>query len=94
MNITGNFTENTLNTIWNVNKENMELKKEVQRLNNIIIELEKYIIDEINDAQEELNVIMQGNDLDYKNECTKEFNCVRNALEILIDKIKYLKENG
>ena len=67
-------------------------KQEIDRLNNIIYELEKYIVEEIDDAQEALNTILQGNDLDYKNECTKEFNCIRNALDMLLDKIKQLKE--
>lgn len=68
-------------------------KQEIDRLNNIIYELEKYIVEEIDDAQEELNTILQGNDLDYKNECTKEFNCIRNALDMLLDKIKELKDS-
>lgn len=68
--------------------------KEINRLNNIINELEKYIVEEIDDAQEELNIILQGNNLDYKNECTKEFNCIKNALDMLLDKLKELKENN
>lgn len=74
-------------------RENKRLNKEIDRLNNIINELEKYIVEEIDDAQEELNIILQGNDLDYKNECTKEFNCIKNALDMLLDKLKELKEN-
>ena len=69
-------------------------KVEIDRLNNILDGLEKYIIEEIDDAQEELNIILQGNNLDYKNECTKEFNCIKNALDMLLDKIKALKENN
>ena len=69
-----------------------EIIKELERLNNIINELEKYIIDEIDDAQEELNIILQGDNLDYKNECTKEFNCIKNALDMLLNKLKALKE--
>ena len=69
-------------------------KVEIDRLNNIINELEKYIVEEIDDAQEELNIILQGNNLDYKNECTKEFNCIKNALDMLLDKLKELKENN
>ena len=65
--------------------------QEIERLNNIINELEKCIVEEIDDAQEELNTILQGNDLDYKNECTKEFNCIKNALDMLLDKLKELK---
>lgn len=64
---------------------------------NVLDELEEYIIEEIDEAHEELNIILKGNDLDYKNECTKEFNCIKNALEILLDKIQELKkenENG
>lgn len=72
----------------------MKIADERDRLNNILNELEKYIIDEIDDAQEELNAILQGNDLEYKNECTKEFNCIKNALDMLLDKIKELKENN
>ena len=68
--------------------------QEIERLNNIINELEKCIVEEIDDAQEELNTILQGNDLDYKNECTKEFNCIKNALDMLLDKLKELKENN
>ena len=41
---------------------------------------------------EELNIILQGNDLDYKNECTKEFNSIKNALDMVLDKLKELKE--
>lgn len=77
-----------------------ELSKDVDMWNkkyneqfNIINELEEYIIEEIDDAQEELNIILQGNNLDYKNECTKEFNCIKNALDMLLDKLKELKEN-
>ena len=69
-------------------------KVEIDRLNNIINELEKYIVEEIDYAQEELNIILQGNDLEYKNECTKEFNCIKNALDMLLDKLKALKENN
>lgn len=69
-------------------------KVEINRLNNIIDGLEKYIIEEIDDAREELNIILQGNNLDYKNECTKEFNCIKNALDMLLDKLKALKENN
>lgn len=72
----------------------MKIADERDRLNNILNELEKYIIDEIDDTQEELNAILQGNDLEYKNECTKEFNCIKNALDMLLDKIKELKENN
>ena len=71
-----------------------EIISEYDRLNNIINELEKYIVEEIDDAQEELNIILQGNNLDYKNECTKEFNCIKNALDMLLDKLKALKENN
>ncbi len=71
-----------------------EKDKEIDRLNNIINGLEKYIVEEIDDAQEELNIILQGNDLDYKNECTKEFNCIKNALDMLLDKLKALKEDN
>jgi hypothetical protein len=69
-----------------------DLMKENKRLTNNWSELEELIIDEINDAQNELNIILQGDDLDYKNECTKEFNCIKNALEILLDKMKEIKE--
>ena len=78
-----------------------ELSKDVDMWNkkyneqfNIINELEKYIIEEIDDAQEELNIILQGNNLDYKNESTKEFNSIKNALDMLLDKLKELKENN
>lgn len=70
-----------------------EIISEYDRLNNIIDELEKYIVEEIDDAQEELNIILQGDNLDYKNECTKEFNCIKNALDMLLNKLKEIKEN-
>ena len=78
----------------NLFRNRYEQQKEIERLNNIINKLEKYIVEEINDAQEELNIILQGNDLDYKNECTKEFNCIKNALDMLLEKLKELKESG
>lgn len=81
------YVRNATDTVEN------RLFKENKRLNNIINELEKYIVEEIDDAQEELNIILQGNNLDYKNECTKEFNCIKNALDMLLDKLKELK-NG
>ena len=43
MNITGNFTEDTLKTLWKVNKENTELKQKLQRKDNIINELKKWL---------------------------------------------------
>lgn len=43
MNITGNFTEDTLKNIWKVNQENKKLKKENQRLNNISNETVEYL---------------------------------------------------
>lgn len=43
MNITGNFTEDTLKTLWRVNKENTELKQELQRKDNIVNELKNGI---------------------------------------------------
>ena len=87
-------TANLKKRINDLLKENTEWKLENKRLNNIINELEKYIVEEIDDAQEELNIILQGNNLDYKNECTKEFNCIKNALDMLLDKLKELKENN
>lgn len=34
MNITGNFTEDTLKNIWKVNKENKQLKKQLEAYKN------------------------------------------------------------
>jgi len=45
MNITGNFTEDTLKTLWKVNKENTELKQELQRRDNNWNELKEFLID-------------------------------------------------
>ena len=69
-----------------------EIISEYDRLNNIINELEKYIVNEINNANEELNVIMKGNDLAYKNECSKEFNCIKKFVDKTLDKLQELKE--
>ena len=46
MNITGNFTEDTLKNIWKVNQENKKLKEENQRLNNVLNELKWKPIEE------------------------------------------------
>ena len=77
-----------------LNKQLEEANQEIERLQNIINKLEKYIVEEIDDAQKELNIILQGNNLDYKNECTKEFNCIKNALDMLLDKLKELKDSA
>lgn len=92
--ITGYSLAHIKDDINNVYNSLEEKDKEIEQLNNIINELEKYIVEEIDDAQEELNIILQGNDLDYKNECTKDFNCIKNALDMLLDKLKELKESG
>lgn len=44
MNIMGTFTEETIDRFYKINKENKELQKEIERLNNIINELEKWLI--------------------------------------------------
>ena len=94
MNI-GNITSNGMNLNTSGKDMKIELyEKEINRLNSIINELEKYIVEVIDDAQKELNIILQGNNLDYKNECTKEFNCIKNALDMLLDKLKELKEGN
>ena len=69
-----------------------EKDKEIDRLNNIINELEKYIVNEIDNANEELNVIMKGDDLEYINECSKEFNCIKKFVDKTLDKLQKLKE--
>ena len=43
MNITGNFTEDTLKNIWKVNQENKKLKEENQRLNNVLNEIYEFV---------------------------------------------------
>ena len=43
MNITGNFTEDTLKNILKVNQENKKLKEENQRLNNVLNEIYEFV---------------------------------------------------
>ena len=73
MNITGNFTEDTLKTLWKVNKENTELKQELQRKDNIINELKSHLESEISEWQ------------DVSNEWTK---AQVQEDKIILDKIK------
>ena len=58
-----------------------EKDKEIKRLNKELqqekIRIRKKLIEHIEDARYELNVILHSdNDLNYKNECSKEFECI------------------
>lgn len=43
MNIAGNFTEDTLKNIWKVNKENKQLKKQLEAYENMRKEAIEYV---------------------------------------------------
>lgn len=83
MNITGNFTEDTLKNIWKVNQENKKLKEENQRLNNILNELKKELEQEY--AVNKTNSIEEFNNPEWY----IKWNCYKNIL----DKLNELKES-
>ena len=78
MNITGNFTEDTLKTLWKVNKENTELKQELQRKDNIIKDIKEFIEWHYKDNQEF-----------YKN---KGIGLNYPEVDYVLDKIKELED--
>lgn len=81
MNITGNFTEDTLKTLWKVNKENTELKQELQRKDNIINEL-KEIFKEYHKHQNRLSW--------YEEDYIEFIEILENKI-LILDKIKQLE---
>lgn len=68
-----------------------EKDKEIERLSNIINGTDEILKEHINECREELNTIMKGNDLDYINECSIQFNVIRDNIEMIMEKINKLK---
>lgn len=78
--------------IYDLLKENTEWKLENERLNNIINKFNKLLIEHIEEARYELNIILHSdNDLDYKNECAREFDILDKNIRMILDKLKELK---
>lgn len=53
--------------------------------------LRECIIGIIDGAREELNIIMQGDDLEYINKCSLQYGAIRKNLEIVLDKMNELE---
>lgn len=69
-----------------------EIVSEFDRLNNIINEFNKLLIEHIEEARYELNIILHSdNDLDYKNECVREFDILDKNIRMILDKLKEFK---
>ena len=74
--------------------EEQELIEEIERLNNIINGTDEILKEHINECRAELNTIMKGNDLNYINQCSIQFNVIRNNIEMIMKKINKLKGDG
>lgn len=69
----------------------LELIKYINQLQSNWNSLKECIYNHIDSAREELNMIMQGDDLDYINQCSKEFEVIRKNLEMILDKMNELE---
>ncbi|MBQ6628551.1 MAG: hypothetical protein IJI98_11110 [Methanosphaera sp.] len=72
-------------------KHREEKDKEIERLNYIINGIDEILKEHINECRVELNMIMKSDDLDYVNECSREFDVIRKNIEMIIEKIEELK---
>jgi hypothetical protein len=75
--------EKTFNSIWKKN----------QKLNNVLNEIDKILIEHIDECKEELNTIYKTKDSEYINQCSKEFDVIRKNIEMIINKVNKLKES-
>ena len=65
--------------------------KEIERLNNIINGIDEILKEHINECIAELNMIMESENFDYVNECSREFDVIRKNIEMIMEKIEELK---
>ena len=57
--------------------------------------IRKILIEHIDEARHELNVILQSdNDLNYKNECSREFEILDKNIRMILDKIDNILNGG
>lgn len=66
-------------------------EQEINQLQSNWNSLRECIIGVIDGAREELNTIMQGDDLEYINKCSLQFEAIRKNLEIVLDKMNELE---
>lgn len=71
--------------------ENEYLHKEIERLNDIIDKIDEILKEHINECRVELNSIIKSDDLDYINECSREFDVIRKNIEMIIEKINEVR---
>ena len=69
----------------------IEMARDFDKLQSNWNSLRECIIGIIDGAREELNTIMQGDDLEYINQCSREFEVIRKNLEIVLDKMNELE---
>ena len=85
------FLDQLKDRVHDLYDENKELKKEIERLNNIINKIEEILKDHIDECRKELNMIKKTEDLDYVNECSTQFVVIRKNIEMIMEKIEKLK---
>ena len=66
-------------------------EEKYKRLQSNWNSLRECIIGVIDGAREELNTIMQGDDLEYINKCSLQFEAIRKNLENVLDKMNELE---
>ena len=82
----------TRDYIHQIEHENRELKQEIERLNNIINELEKYCNEEIEDYNTKLKYYENNKDLRSRVlDLIDEYEGEKVCFEDMLDKIKELK---
>lgn len=73
--------------------EEVMLEKEVNKYKNVIDKIKEIPLKHIDNANEELQIILKNNnDLEYKNQCSHDFEIIKQNVEIIYNDILELLE--
>ena len=74
-------------------KDIEEKDKQLDKYKNVIDKIKEILLKHIDNANEELQIILKyNNDLKYKNQCSHDFDIIRQNVEIIYNNILELLE--
>lgn len=74
-------------------KENINLQQQLDKYKNVIDKIKEIPLKHIDNANKELQIILKNNnDLEYKNQCSHDFEIIKQNVEIIYNDILELLE--
>lgn len=85
--------EDIQNYVSGLEIKNNKLQQQLDKYKNVIDKIKKIPLKHIDNANEELQIILKNNnDLEYKNQCSHDFEIIKQNVEIIYNEILKLLE--